>query len=332
MSLTIDHVETESYCLGLAHEFHKREAVGVVTKVWGFAHLTMQEFTSAVFLRSTSWTDQCMSMRFVADSDEHFSIFRMVVRFLCGLVTERSAAILTVLYRKLIHQTIQDLPMCYQLEYEFGLNNLKDYAGWYNFTKKYFQLTPILFETNSKSITNYFNQFLQNYICIYLNKTVLPVSPNEWECFLQSLQLVKQIQVIHINTNSVNLTHFKSLLEIIANSPLSYLALRFSFTNSIGVLSYTDLLKETKLRIETRICIELFDCALTDATAVNILSTDVSRNIAGMRLFWNKYSKQFILSIAKQLSALQYLYLFKAYSKDKTITTLYYLLCLMLHN
>ena len=33
VSLTIDHVETESHCLGLAHEFHKREAVGVVTKV-----------------------------------------------------------------------------------------------------------------------------------------------------------------------------------------------------------------------------------------------------------------------------------------------------------
>ena len=57
VSLTIDHVETESYCLGLAHEFHKREAVGVVTKLWGFAHLIMQEFTSAIFLRSTSWTD-----------------------------------------------------------------------------------------------------------------------------------------------------------------------------------------------------------------------------------------------------------------------------------
>ena len=228
VSLTIDHVETESHCLGLAHEYHKREAVGVVTKVWEFAHLTMQEFTSAVFLRSTSWTDQCMSIRFVADSDEHFSIFRMVVRFLCGLITERSAAILTVLYRKLIPQTIQDLPMYHQLEYEdiSGIQ-LKEYTGWYEFTEKYFQLTPILFETNSKSITNCFNQFLQNSICVYLDNTVLPVSPNEWECFLQSLQLVNHIQVIYIDNNSVNLTQFKSLLEIIANSPLSYLALRF---------------------------------------------------------------------------------------------------------
>ena len=326
VSLTIDHVETESHCLGLAHEFHKREAVGVVTKVWGFAHLTMQEFTSAVFLRSTSWTDQCMSIRFAADSDEHFSIFRMVVRFLCGLVTERSAAILTVLFKKLIPQTIQELPMYHQMEYEDTGTQLKKYAGWYEFTKKYFQLTPILFETNSKSITNCFNQFLHNSICIYLDNTVLPVSPNEWVCFLQSLQLVNHIQVIRIDTKSVNLTQFKSLLEIIANSPLSYLALRFSHTNSTEVISYTDLFKETKLRIETRICIELYNCTLTDSTdvnilstGVNILSTAVNRNTAGMRLDWSKYSNQFLQSIANQISALQYLYLKKLYSEDETI-------------
>ena len=287
VSLTIDHVETESHCLGLAHEFHKREAVGVVTKVWGFAHFTMQEFTSAVFLRSTSWTDQCMSIRFVADSDEHFSIFRMVVRFLCGLITKRSAAILTVLYRKLIPQTIQELPMYQQLEYEeagFGGTQLKEYTGWCEFTKKYFQLTPILFETNSKSITNCFNQFLQNFICIYLDDTVLPVSPNEWVCFLQSLQLVKHIQVIYIDTNSVNLTQFKSLLEIIANSPLSYLALKFYEKDSTKVLAYTDLFKETKLRIETRISIDLTLCTFTDATAVNILSTAVNTLSTGINI------------------------------------------------
>ena len=346
VSLTIDHVETESHCLGLAHEFHKREAVGVVTKVWGFAHLTMQEFTSAVFLRSTSWTDQCMSIRFVADSDEHFSIFRMVVRFLCGLITERSAAILTILYRKLMPQTVQELTMRYQLEYEDTDIQLKEYTGWYEFTNKYFQLTPILFETNSKSITNCFNQYLQNSICIYLNDTVLPVSPNEWVCFLQSLQLVKHIQVIYIDTYSVNLTQLKSLLEIISNSPLSHLALRFSFRNSTEVLAYTDLFKETKLRIETRISIELFNCNLTDATAVNILSTDVNtlstnvntlstnvnilstgvnilstgvnRNIAGMRLEYSKYSNQFIQLITNQISALQYLYLWKYDSEDET--------------
>ena len=122
VSLTIDHVETESHCLGLAHEFHKRECVGVVTKVWGFAHLTMQEFTGAVFLRSTSWTDQCMIVRFIAVIDDNFSLYRMVVRFLCGLLSERSAAVLTILYKKLKPQIITDLPICTHLGYD-GLND-----------------------------------------------------------------------------------------------------------------------------------------------------------------------------------------------------------------
>ena len=237
-------------------------------------------------------------------------------------------------------QTILELPMCDQLEYEGSFDQLKRYTGWYEFTKKYFQLTPILFETNSQNIANNFNQFLQNSICIYLNSRVLPVSPNEWECFLQSLQLVKHIQVIHIDTDSVNLTQFKSLLEIIANSPLSYLALRFDTKDSTKVLAYTDLFKETKLNIETRISIELSFCTLTDTTAVNILSTDVNilstdvnilstgvnilstgvnRNMAGMKLCNSEYSNQFIQLIANQLSALQYLYLQNARSEDETI-------------
>ena len=130
------------------------------------------------------------------------------------------------------------------------------------------------------------------------------------------------------------------MLEIIANSPLSYLALKFHSKDSTEVLTYTDLFKETKLRIETRISIELFHCTLTDATAVNILSTGVNilstdvntlstdvnilstgvnRNIAGMKLDDSKYSNQFLQSIANQISALQYLYLNKEPSEDETI-------------
>ena len=109
------------------------------------------------------------------------------------------------------------------------------------------------------------------------------------------------------------------MLEIIANSPLSYLALKFSRKDSTEVLAYTDLFKESKLRIETRISIELTKCTLTDATAVNILSTDVNRNIAGMKLDRSKCSNQFLQSIVNQISALQYLSLEKEPLEDETI-------------
>ena len=315
--LIIDYIEIESHCLGLAHEYYKKEAVGIITKVWGFAHLTMQEFTSAIFLRSTSWIDQCMSIRFIADSDENFYLFRMVVRFICGLLSERSTAVLTILYRKLTPQVIQDLPMYYLLEYDYSL---KVHTGWYEYTKIFFQLSPNLFEANSKSIINCFNQFLQNSFSIYLNEKVLPVSPNEWACFLQSLQLVDHIQLIYIDTNYVNLTQFKSLLKSIGNSPISYIALNFYGKYSTKVLSYTYLFREIKIGIETKISIQLLNCTHTGAPAVNIFSTNLNMNIASMRFSNNKYSNQLIDQIANNhISALHYLYIDEEYSEDKTI-------------
>ena len=40
VTMTINHVEIECHCLGLAHEFHTKEYIGPVKKVWAFAHLT----------------------------------------------------------------------------------------------------------------------------------------------------------------------------------------------------------------------------------------------------------------------------------------------------
>ena len=234
VSLTIDHVETESHCLGLAHEFHMREEVGVVTKVWRFAHLTMQEFTSAVFLRSTSWTDQCTSIRFMADTDEHFFVFGMVLRFLCGLLSERSAAILTILYKKLTPDTIQALPISTHLGYD-GFK-LLPYTGWFMFSKKYFHLNSILFETNCLFLTSCLKVFLPYSIFIYLKNGILPVSRNDWMCFLDSIQLVTNIKLLYIYTNDVDLIEFKSLMDIIGNCSVSHLAVKY-FKSILQILS-----------------------------------------------------------------------------------------------
>ena len=107
----------------------------------------MLEFSSTIFLRSTSWTDQCMSARYIADSNAHFFVFRMVVRFQCGLLSDRSAAVLAVLFRKLIPDTIDNIPMYHQ--FGFDISELLPYTGWYGFTNKYFNLIPFLSEANS---------------------------------------------------------------------------------------------------------------------------------------------------------------------------------------
>ena len=99
VSLQIGSVKMTSHCLGLVHEYVREEKMGHFTKVWSFAHLTIQEFIGAIWLRSTKWHDQCLSVRFIVHTNDVFSQFRMVVRFLCGLLSDESMNVFYLLYK-----------------------------------------------------------------------------------------------------------------------------------------------------------------------------------------------------------------------------------------
>ena len=159
VTLNLEQEEYTCQCLGLVHEHYRKESIGFMKQVWTFVHLTMQEFVSALYLEHTTWTEQCYSVRYISHSEANFSLFQMVVRFLCGLLSDKAAALLSILYRYLIPQPIQliDMPKSYQLEYR----PLHHHYGWNQFTKIYFQLAAILFETNS--IPLWFNN-LKDYL------------------------------------------------------------------------------------------------------------------------------------------------------------------------
>ena len=305
--LIIGEEEYTGHCLGLAHEHYKRESVGLIKKVWTFPHLTMQEFTAALLLDSSPWTEQCFSIRYISHSSANFSLFRMVVRFLCGLLRDKSAAVLSILYRYLTPETIQlnDIPMCYQLRYEYLDTHKK---GWNEFSENYFQMTAILYETDSNSIPDWFahfKQFFPDPIYIFIRKVI---SPNEWICFLQSLHIVSKIQLIYFKTEFINPTQFKSLLHNLEFFSVQYLALRFSEKDFTTILPYSKQIRETGLLYGTKISLELNMCDLTDVTANSPFLLTINQNISSMNLSWNKYSNEFLLQI-NQLSALEYLYL-----------------------
>ena len=176
----------------------------------------MQEFTAAHWLSNNTWTKQCASIRYISHSRDNFSLFRMLVRFLCGILSDRSAAIISIMYRYLTPQPTQliDMPLTVQFQVRnFLIPNCEIYLvnTISNCLQFYMKLTQI-----TKQFA-YYRQFLPDPIYFYLQQTV---SPNEWICFLQSLQLLSHIQLIY----GIAITHLTShLLCLIPYlSPLDY--------------------------------------------------------------------------------------------------------------
>ena len=321
--LIMGQEEYACQCLGLAHEHYRKESIGFMKKVWTFVHLTMQEFVSALWLEHTTWTEQCYIVRYISNSMTNFSLFRMVVRFLCGLLSDKAAAVLSIIYRYLTPQPIQliDMPMTYQLKYE--VNDLYHHQGWNEFTELYFQLAAIVNETNSNSVQIWYSNFQQYFpdpIYLYIQSAV---SPNEWICFIQSLKLVNKIQLIYIDTNYINTTQFYSLMQEMRNCSISFLALKFFNIDSNTVLSYTEIIRNTEMKFDTKISFDLSMFNLRDETGVGIFQT-TNQILSGLSLFINEYSNKVIMELTNQMSAIQYL---SVYESETNYDTLVPALC-----
>ena len=102
VSLSLGEKEYQCERLGLMQEhFVVLKLVGRI-KVWVYAHLTLQEFMSAVWLSCQKWTQQCLITRYLVSTDELFVMFKMVIRFVCGIFCDRSVAMQSILCKKLI--------------------------------------------------------------------------------------------------------------------------------------------------------------------------------------------------------------------------------------
>ena len=297
--LIMGHEEYACQCLGLAHEHYRKESIGLIKKVWTFADQSIQEFVSALWLEHTTWTEQCYSVRHISNSMTTFSLFRMVVRFICGLLSDKAAAILSIIYRYLTPQPIQliDMPMTYQLDYDRSYHH----QGWNEFTEIYIQLAAIVYETNSNSVPFWYSSFQQYFpdpIYLYIHGVV---SPNEWICFIQSLKLVNINQLIYINIDYINATQFNSLMQEMRNCSVSILALYFAFKDTYTILSYTEIIRNTEMKFDIKISIELFSCRFEPLINWYLPA------ISSMRILNNIDLHVFLVQISQQLSGFEYL-------------------------
>ena len=125
----------DSECLGLVQVHIKETTPGVKIEVWCFSHLTLQEFTAALYLFSIPWTELCLLTRYIVSTRGVFNMYRMVLRFSCGLLCDDAASLINIVFRYHLVKPVpyNDMPLAYQLDYDrYGsLNSISD---WYEFT------------------------------------------------------------------------------------------------------------------------------------------------------------------------------------------------------
>ena len=164
----------------------------------------------------------------------------------------------------------------------------------------------MLFESNSDSIPNYFNvcrRFLPNSVCFYI---LSPVTPNEWICFLESLPLLNHIHLIYVDTDYVTPEQLSNLLESISRCSVGSLALRLYKKANTEVLAYTNAIQRTQLSHNTKLCLDLSDCKLTETETVKALSTcSANQILSGLRLYENEFPPDSLSLLTNQISTCQ---------------------------
>ena len=301
--LKVDGVDQACQCLGLAEEHIKKLPHGKVVRVWCFSHLTIQEYVGANWLRNCSWGDQCLSTRYIVNSDDNFSVFKMVVRFVCGLLSDDADLILSILYKFLPTNAVNmiQMPMVWQLNYN---SQFFKYSGCKELTRDLLVLSEMLFECDSKSVLKSFRKFrryLPQSLYFYFDDSI---SPNEWKCFLKSLHPLCSIQLIHFDTRYFSLSQFRSLLEHLHTCSLFYLAVILYDIKFSTLSSYNEVLEEIQLPPGTKLSLELKFCELTDSdSAVHVSYPQILKISTSLHLYHTQFPPKFLLQIGNQLNS-----------------------------
>ena len=129
ISIRVDSSDYKTERLGLMQVQVKLSKLVHRVNVWTFAHLTLQEYMAAVYFSNKTWVMQCVMIRFIVSSEEVFPTYKMVVRFLCGLLSDRAACLIPIICRNIIPDTLSliGMPIIHQLGY---LDNIMDISDW----------------------------------------------------------------------------------------------------------------------------------------------------------------------------------------------------------
>ena len=305
IAIRVDSSEYKTERLGLMQVQVKLLKLGHRVNVWTFAHLTLQEYMASVYLSNKTWVMQCVMIRFIVSSEEVFAMYKMVVRFLCGLLSDRAACLIPIICRNIIPDTLSliGIPMVHQLGYAYNIIKVSD---WREFTQVYLLISTLIVETNSKLMNLFFICFL-NLLPehLYFN-FYYSISPNEWHCFLLSLTYICQIEILFIQIDLINPKQFSSLLRQLSFCSLSYLSIAFFGNEPEPIQSYTSLISSTDIPINYKISLSFRDCVLTETQPSSHLFSTTNNNWTGsFKLYESKISNEILTNFINQFSCIE---------------------------
>ena len=308
IAIRVDSSEYKTERLGLMQVQVKLLKLGHRVNVWNFAHLTLQEYMAAVYLSNKTWLMQCVMIRFIVSSEEVFAMYKMVVRFLCGLLSDRAACLIPIICRNIIPDTMSliDMPMIHQLRY---FDNIMSVSDWFQFTQVYLLICTLIVETNSKLMEQYFTSFLNllpEHVYFYFSESI---SPNEWHCFIISLNYICKIEILYIQIYLINSKQFNSLLHQLSSCSLSYLAIAFFGNEPERIQSYTSLISSTDIPINYKISLSFRECVLTESQPSSHLFPTTNNNWTGsIKLEVSEMSNEILTNLVDQFSRIENIY------------------------
>ena len=193
--------------------------------------------------------------------------------------------------------------MAHQLGYAGSINEVFD---WREFAQVYLLISTLIVETNSKLMEQYFACFLNLlpehvYFSFYY-----PISPNEWHCFLLSLNYICQIDTLYLQAYLIYPKQFSSLLHQLASCSLSYLALAFFSIQSEPIQSYTSLISSTDMPINYKISLSISFCVSSDSQPSSHLFPTSNNNWTGsIRLYNSEISNEILTNLINQFSCIE---------------------------
>ena len=297
----------ESERLGLMQAHMKVVSFGRRVKVWTFQHLTIQEFMAALSICDNSWPNQCYIIRYLTSSTQYLAMYKMVVRFMYGILRQDAGCITPILCRHALPlpMPLHDAPMYHQLYYSIELVGISD---WREFTELFLFLCTVIMESNSDTIPEHFSYFKREFpfpLFLYFQSTI---SPNEWHCFLKSLKYVSEYQIIQFQSDYVTAPQFQSFLTQLSTCDIHYLALSFVEKDYDTIHPYTSSLNSVSLPPNTRVSIELNSCDLSACDTSQRLFSSANQFTGSLSLYEPQMNQQMLEELTNQFSSLQCLY------------------------